>query len=296
MTQPRALGGASAVVRGTIVSFSAGAWTALVLVDGSLAEVSLPVLETVQSQMLAADDIVAVLLFDQTNPETGVVLGPYGGTGLQDLHTAADPTFDQLTLTNDLQQAEIAAPATPASGYLRWWADSSQSWGYFKPDDGAAVPAGLARFYLPMGAALLATPTVVAVQTNHLALSFPDAADHFAYWSIMLPPGWAGRNMLVRFLWAPSTTNTGACSWHVAYHLQKAGATLSATAVNTSQTDQAANGTADRPQSVATGSLSLSTFADGDGLSIRIGRLGTHVNDTFTGAARLLSAELSVVG
>src|SRR5262245_27954142 len=65
--------------RGTVVSFSASNWTADVLLDGALADVILPVGEWVPSGMLDADDEVAVLLFHDTNPDDGLVLGPYGG-------------------------------------------------------------------------------------------------------------------------------------------------------------------------------------------------------------------------
>src|SRR5690349_442018 len=65
--------------RGIIYSFDAAAWTAVVQLDGSVGEVVMPVGEWVPSGMLALDDAAAVLLFDDSNPDDGVILGPYGG-------------------------------------------------------------------------------------------------------------------------------------------------------------------------------------------------------------------------
>jgi len=49
------------LTRGTIVSFDSATYTALVMLDGSVAEVTMPVLETVPANYLAADDEVAVM-------------------------------------------------------------------------------------------------------------------------------------------------------------------------------------------------------------------------------------------
>ncbi len=65
--------------RGVIYSFDAAAWTAVVQLDGSVGEVVMSVGEWVPSGMLALDDAVAVLLFDASNPDDGVIVGPYGG-------------------------------------------------------------------------------------------------------------------------------------------------------------------------------------------------------------------------
>ncbi len=70
-----------AILRAQVISFDSSAWTAVVLLDGSVSEVVMPVGEWVPEGMLAADDSVAVLLFDDSNPDDGVVLGPFGGLG-----------------------------------------------------------------------------------------------------------------------------------------------------------------------------------------------------------------------
>jgi hypothetical protein len=71
----------AAILRAQLISFDPAGWTAVVLLDGSVAEVVMPVGQWVPEGMLAADDSVAVLLFDDTNPDDGVVLGPFGGLG-----------------------------------------------------------------------------------------------------------------------------------------------------------------------------------------------------------------------
>lgn len=271
----------ASIARGTLVAFDAATWTALVLLEGSLAEVALPVLETVPAQLLAAEDEVAVLMPEPANPEAGVILGPVGGAGL---------------LSGYLEQAESAAPAAPASGWLRWYADSSQSWAYFKGDGGAAVPAGLGVVNLPVDGSQLSGATRVFVQTHHTALSFADGSTQSAYWSLLLPPGWAGRTLLVRGLWAPSTTAAGSVLWSTEYYPQGAGVTLSATAAETDNVATAAGGVADRAQAVSLAAFVLSGLALGDGLVLRVSRAGANGLDTFTGAARLLALELSVVG
>jgi hypothetical protein len=270
-----------AVVRGTIVSFTASAWTALVLIDGSLAEVSMPVLESTAGQLLAADDIVAVLLFDETNPEAGVILGPYGSTGL---------------LASYLEQAEIAAPSTPASGFLRWYAHTTTSWAWFINDAGKAIPAGKALHHYDLTAGVLAgSATRIFVQTYHPAINMPDAATSEATWTIRLPRGWAGRTLTVDVHWSPSTTNTNNAVLQVNAWLQRPGTTLTAVATAAAQVTAAANGTVDRPQ-LSTFALTLASFAEDDSIVLMVTRLGTAGADTFTGAVQVHAVEASVVG
>ncbi|MCC6190786.1 MAG: hypothetical protein IT318_17310 [Anaerolineales bacterium] len=66
------------LLRGQVYSFDSTTWSAKVLLEGSQGEVVVPVGEWIPAGMLAALDQVAVLLFDDSNPGDGVVLGPYG--------------------------------------------------------------------------------------------------------------------------------------------------------------------------------------------------------------------------
>jgi hypothetical protein len=145
-------------------------------------------------------------------------------------------------------------------------------------------------------ASQLSSATRVFVQTHHTAISYADAGTQAAYWSFKLPLGWPGRSMVVRLLWAPSSTNGGNCLWSVETYLQQAGTTLSSSPVETKNEPATANGTADRPQLTTMAAHSLASFAAGDAALLRVARLGANGLDTFTGAARLLAVELSVVG
>lgn len=159
------------------------------------------------------------------------------------------------------------------------------------------LPAGVVQWInLPVDASQLITATRVFVQTHHTAISYADAATQAAYWSVKLPAGWPGRSMVVRLLWAPSSTNAGNCLWSVETYLQHAGTTLSSSAVETKNSAETANGTADRPQLATMAAHSLSNFAAGDGLLLRVARLGANGLDTFTGAAQLLAVELVITG
>src|SRR5436190_1757682 len=70
------------VRRGTVLSFSASDWTAMVYLDGADAEAQIPVGQWVPSAMMAVDSEVAVLVFGGTNTDDALVLGPYGVVNL----------------------------------------------------------------------------------------------------------------------------------------------------------------------------------------------------------------------
>jgi len=116
------------IKRGNVVSFSASDWTALILLDGADQEVQLPVGQWVPSAMMAASADVAVLVFGDTNTDDGIVLGPYGAVGIQDLATVSGPTFAGLTLVSASAELLIilsdTATAT-APEVTRWYHKTS---------------------------------------------------------------------------------------------------------------------------------------------------------------------------
>ena len=97
---------AASIRRGLIYSFDAATWTAVVQLDGSVGEVVMPVGEWVPSGMLALDDGVAVLLFDASNPDDGLILGPYGGVS-----GWSYPALSGLTTGQPLRATGAAAAA-----------------------------------------------------------------------------------------------------------------------------------------------------------------------------------------
>ena len=67
------------IVRGVVVSFDGGTYTAVVKLVGSLnaATADLPVIVDVTAGEMVADARVVVALFDPSNAADGVVLGVY---------------------------------------------------------------------------------------------------------------------------------------------------------------------------------------------------------------------------
>src|SRR5438046_2317901 len=84
------------VRRGTVLSFSASDWTALVMLDGADVETQIPVGQWVPSAMMVAAAEVAVLLFGGTNTDDAVVLGPYGAVSLWNYPSLSGLTTGQV--------------------------------------------------------------------------------------------------------------------------------------------------------------------------------------------------------
>lgn len=173
--------------------------------------------------------------------------------------------------------------------YLEYWVERLK----------ARSQRELAPVNLPVDASQLSGATRVFVQTHHTAISYADGSTQSAYWSFKLPPGWAGRTVAVKILWAPSSTASGNVLWSTDYFLQHAGTPASSTATETDNVASAAPGVADQPVAATVASFTLSGAVDGDAIVLRISRAGANALDTFnTGspAARLLAVELSVTG
>jgi len=71
--------------RGRVVSFDAATWKASVQLDGAMAALNIRVGDWVNPDMLTAGAMVAVTLFNDSNPDDGLVLGTYGTVGGQPL-------------------------------------------------------------------------------------------------------------------------------------------------------------------------------------------------------------------
>ncbi len=71
----------AAIKRGSLISFNTTTWKALVRIAGSVSAIELRVGEWVAPALLDAGSSVAVLLYDENNPDDGLVMGPYGGQG-----------------------------------------------------------------------------------------------------------------------------------------------------------------------------------------------------------------------
>ncbi len=69
--------------RATLLSFDLATYTAQVLIEGSDVEALVAVGQWLPASMMVVDANVAVLLFDPTNTDDAVIIGPYGGAPLQ---------------------------------------------------------------------------------------------------------------------------------------------------------------------------------------------------------------------
>lgn len=66
--------------RATILSFDASSRFVVVQIENSASAVAIPAAQYLPAALLTAGQSVAVLLFDESNPSDGLVLGPYGAT------------------------------------------------------------------------------------------------------------------------------------------------------------------------------------------------------------------------
>lgn len=90
----------SRVRRGTVLSFSATDWTALILLDGADFEAQIPVGQWIPSAMMTATSEVAVLVFGDTDTDDAVVLGPYGAVSSWSFPAIGSAANGQLLIGN----------------------------------------------------------------------------------------------------------------------------------------------------------------------------------------------------
>ncbi len=72
MTTPR-----TDIRRATVVSYDNAAQTAIVMPDGAYSSVIVRVPTWMAAGSLVADDEVAIIFFDYSNPDDAILLGPY---------------------------------------------------------------------------------------------------------------------------------------------------------------------------------------------------------------------------
>ena len=85
--------------RARLISFDVTTWLAIIRLDGSMSNAEMPVGQWISSNMMTTNAYYAVLLLDDTNPNDGVIIGPYGGLGpvQQPSIANADGTLADLT-------------------------------------------------------------------------------------------------------------------------------------------------------------------------------------------------------
>jgi hypothetical protein len=97
--------------RGVLVEFNPATRQAEVRLDGARQGVWLAVGQWVPAGVMTAGSSVAVLLFDETNPDDAVVIGPYGATS---------PVVDEL-----LGAAKVSQLWRPGGGAVAWQTDAA---------------------------------------------------------------------------------------------------------------------------------------------------------------------------
>lgn len=153
----------ASIRRGLIYSFDAAAWTAVVQLDGSVGEVVMPVGEWVPSGMLALDDSVAVLLFDDSNPDDGLIVGPYGGVS-----GFSYPALTGLTAGQPLRATGAAAAAFGALDL----ANANAVTGALPPGKGGTGLTGTpANGQLPIGNGSGYTLAALAGTSNRVSVT-----------------------------------------------------------------------------------------------------------------------------
>jgi len=191
---------------------------------------------------------------------------------------------------------EIAAPASPPANYVRLFADSTQSWPYFINDASRTVPLGQPRVGLIHSAAHLGVGVTLGSFSNNGFIQYLDnGLDSITDWNISLPRGWSGRTLTVKIWWSPSTTDTGQCNFVGEVRRLVSGTDLPGSATASVNLFVSGPGVVNRV-GTNSGTMSLSSFSEGDAVGFRLFRDGNVAGDTFAGTAQVSAVELSVVG
>ena len=157
----------------------------------------------------------------------------------------------------------------------------------------ASLGGPLAQMSISAVGEMYSAATPAAFATNWLALPLPDAASTFVYYTLFLPPGWSGRTLTMKVMWAPSSTNTGNVLWQFITKDLIAGTTTTSGVTTSSTATSAGPGTTDMPVLVSA-TATLAGVVTGDAVQVRIARVGGDAADTFTGTANFIALLLSV--
>lgn len=139
----------------------------------------------------------------------------------------------------------------------------------------------------------LANYAQIGVRNGHPTLDFDTTTQEVAIWSGVMPPSYAGGNLVVAVIWCAATATTGTIGWDVTFERIDAGtldidADSFATAQTvTATTVPAASGvTAATSVTCTAGSTGTDSIAAGDPFRLRIRR--DVANDNAAGDAQAL--------
>ena len=85
--------------RGRVVSFNTVTWRAVVQLDGAMSAVNMKVGDWVNPGAMALSAAAAVMLFNDSNPDDGLIVGPYNQVGGWDyFQRESVPAGESLTV------------------------------------------------------------------------------------------------------------------------------------------------------------------------------------------------------
>jgi len=188
---------------------------------------------------------------------------------------------------------QTSAPETPATGYGKLY-ELSSNFLCFKNDASIQIPAMVGRVAFSdfMSWDKNSGMTTTTPESDIPALQFRDNYTDYIRSSFYLPHGWAGKIATVAFYWAPTTANTGSVIWGLSFFRVYSGANYPTSAADSGTIAENTPGVAKRVVK-STISLSLSTFAEGDLLYIKLYRSGS--TDTYAYTVTLAGLAISVV-
>lgn len=207
--------------RGRIVSFDSSTWKAVVQLDGALAAVKVKVGDWVNPAALTAGALVAVVLFNDSNPNDGLVVGTYGTVGGRvfsdaegdpaPVGTAADGTSTYSARRDHIhggggRGATLFVAAADASALVRAQADYVCD----GTADEVQINAALAALPAPGGAVLLSEGTFTLANTVSLPASNITLAGQGRGTLVRITAAVAGKHIIN----APGTSGahlTGVC-------------------------------------------------------------------------------------
>lgn len=133
----------------------------------------------------------------------------------------------------------------------------------------------------------------VGASSYTFGVKFRDAQYDAARWNLVLPSGWAGKGLNVRFAWGTPNSNTGNVMWAIEILKIEEGIAHPSTYLDNPNVVSAAPGATHTPV-LCQLSTSLAGWEDGDSMGLQLLRYGPNASDTYTSDAWVYSAIISV--
>lgn len=120
--------------RGEVLSFSWTTWKAWVTLDGSVSAVEVPVSRSVPGSVMLRGAKVAVVHFDENNPQAAVVVGSYG-SALAEWEAAGYDyiLYDQANVSGCADHYRANVSGGPPAGWLVYQAATTSNVNIAKP-------------------------------------------------------------------------------------------------------------------------------------------------------------------